>query len=424
MSEALRKGWCPGALRPMMARDGLLVRLRLTGGRLSAALARALAALAAYYGNGLLDLSARANLQVRGVAPEHYQALLDALADLGLLDEDPAGEAVRNVMAGPLAGLPGRYDIGPIVEALEARLAGDAALHALPGKFGFIVDDGGTAGLVGESADVRFDIALEGEPRAWIGLGGTRDNAVSLGYCAPEQVVEAAAFLARTFLSLAGAQEPAVRRMKTLISRLGAYQTGRAFGAGTDAARPGYAGAIFSRVPAGLFRAEGTPVLGLAAPFGRLNDAMLRAVADLADARGSGQLRLTPWRCLLVPGLRGAVDLDACRAAGFIVDADDPTLRVAACVGMEGCAQGTTPTHADALALVEAAARVGGTATTIHVSGCSKGCAKASRTPFTLVGRDGRYDLVHNGTAGDVPTRRDLDVAAVFGAITASKVSA
>ncbi len=55
--------------------------------------------------------------------------------------------------------------------------------------------------------------------------------------------------------------------------------------------------------------------------------------------------------------------------------------------------------------------------TAIHVSGCAKGCAHPGSAPWTLVGRDGRYDLVRHGKAGDTPGRprpdfprgRDLD---------------
>ena len=101
----LRKGWCPGALRPMMARDGLLVRLKITSGIVSAALALAVADLAERHGNGLIDLSARANLQLRGVTEESLPALLDGLDALGLLDADARSEAVRNVLSSPLAGL-------------------------------------------------------------------------------------------------------------------------------------------------------------------------------------------------------------------------------------------------------------------------------------------------------------------------------
>src|SRR5205807_2445626 len=60
--NALRKGWCPGARRPMQARDGLLVRLRISGGIVTAAALRGLAQAGRAHGNGLFDLSARANL--------------------------------------------------------------------------------------------------------------------------------------------------------------------------------------------------------------------------------------------------------------------------------------------------------------------------------------------------------------------------
>lgn len=423
MNQALRKGWCPGALRPMMAGDGLLVRLRLSGGKLDAAHAHAIAALASYYGNGLFDLSARANLQLRGIRPADFGSLLDALGDLGLLDADPAGEAVRNVLASPLAGFGPAPDLSPYVEALETMLVMDRALHELPPKFGFLVDDGGEPTLAGETADVRFDLVAGGAtPRVWIGLGGTRDNAVSLGTCAPEQIVEAAHHVARTFLSLAASHEPPIRRMKGLIERLGAYQTARAFGANGEVQRPEYSGAIFNKPPVGQFEAGGIAVLGLAVPFGRFDHEMLRAAAQRAESHGQGALRLTPWRCILVPGLRAPVDLDACRAQGFIVDPDETRLRIAACTGMAGCERGTTPTHADATLIAASGSLVGGASIAIHVSGCEKGCARSQRTAVTLVARNGRYDLVHGGKAGDVPIKRDLDIEAAQAAIAAMKI--
>ena len=61
------KGWCPGALRPMQSGDGLVVRIRPPMGRLTPQQAQAIAKAAETHGNGIIDLSARANLQLRGV---------------------------------------------------------------------------------------------------------------------------------------------------------------------------------------------------------------------------------------------------------------------------------------------------------------------------------------------------------------------
>ena len=62
-----RKGWCPGALRPMETGDGLLARVRAPRGRLSLDQAAALADAAIACGNGAIGLTARGNLHLRGV---------------------------------------------------------------------------------------------------------------------------------------------------------------------------------------------------------------------------------------------------------------------------------------------------------------------------------------------------------------------
>ena len=87
----LRKGWCPGAWRPMPAKDGLLLRLRISGGIVAAATLRGLAQAGREHGNGLFDLSARGNLQIRGVRESNLAALIETLDGLGLIDENAFG---------------------------------------------------------------------------------------------------------------------------------------------------------------------------------------------------------------------------------------------------------------------------------------------------------------------------------------------
>ena len=161
--ETLVKGWCPGALRPMESGDGLLVRIRITGGILKAEHAQVIAASAMRYGNGLIDLSGRANIQIRGVSGSQWPHLIADLSRHGLLDDDAEAEAVRNVIASPLAGLdPSAWlDIRALVKTLEHRLVSDRTLHALPGKFGFLVDDGGQFSLGDQNADIAFEAIQE-----------------------------------------------------------------------------------------------------------------------------------------------------------------------------------------------------------------------------------------------------------------------
>ncbi|TKW70120.1 MAG: precorrin-3B synthase, partial [Bradyrhizobium icense] len=130
MSAVAIKGWCPGALRPMLSGDGLVVRVRPHGGRLEARQAAGFADLAACYGNGLIDVTSRANLQIRGVTEEAHLPLLDGLARLDLLDSDPETESRRNILVTPFWNI--GDDTCSLADELERALA--ASRPGLPTK--------------------------------------------------------------------------------------------------------------------------------------------------------------------------------------------------------------------------------------------------------------------------------------------------
>ncbi len=411
----LRKGWCPGARRPMRAKDGLLVRLRIRGGAVSAAALRGLAQAGRAHGNGLFDLSSRANLQLRGVRDESLPLLIETLDGLGLIDENAATEAVRNVLVSPLVGLDGRDDVSSAAEALELELAANKDLHALPGKFGFLIDDGSGLSLAGVPADVRFDWT-GGKQGFAIGIGGHAKEAIFLGWCGGGDIPDVASRLARAFLRLGSQIAKPPRRMRGLIESCGAGAI-----AGLAGLRPGpprKCGAIEEPCPIGLLRLNERYCFGVGAAFGRLDANMLEAAACAAEIFGTGEIRLTPWRALTLPFVQpeGA---DAMRAYftahRFIVDCDDARLAIAACGGASICERGTTDTRSDALALMLFARRFCKAGVVLHVSGCAKGCARQAATPLTLIAHAGGYDLVADVTAGDAGTNdaKGLDLTAV-----------
>ena len=89
--QAVGASACPGLFRIVAARDGGICRLKLPLGQLSSDAARAIAAAAARFGNGGIDVTNRANLQLRGISPDHEMPLIAALLDAGLGPTRPRG---------------------------------------------------------------------------------------------------------------------------------------------------------------------------------------------------------------------------------------------------------------------------------------------------------------------------------------------
>ncbi len=132
-------------LRPWPADDGLLVRLRLIGGHVTATQLTDLVGVAERYGDGRIHVTSRANLQLRafpGTDGHLDEAALLALESTGLLPTR-THELMRNVMISPRTGIAGgRADLTPLGRDLDARLCADPALAHVPGKFLFVLDDG------------------------------------------------------------------------------------------------------------------------------------------------------------------------------------------------------------------------------------------------------------------------------------------
>lgn len=171
---------CPGVLRPWPAEDGGLARIRVPGGRLATSTLAALVDVARVYGDGRVRVTARANLQLRGLPlvggalPEEVVAAIEAA---GLLPSR-AHDLARNVMVSPLTGLAGgRADLRPVAAALDGLLLAEPALADLPGRFLFTLDDGR-----GDLADRHRDLGLValGELTIQIRVGSTWGRVIDL----------------------------------------------------------------------------------------------------------------------------------------------------------------------------------------------------------------------------------------------------
>ncbi|CAB5691242.1 ferredoxin-nitrite reductase [Delftia tsuruhatensis] len=384
------QGWCPGAWQPMASGDGLVVRVRPPLGRLTVAQARRLARLALVHGNGALELSSRANVQLRGIAPERHGAVLRALAAAGLLDADAGRERRRNLVVDPLCQP--QEQVHALGRALQQALDDADDLAGLPAKFGWSVE-GSQGRLAGVSADIRLQRASTG----WLVQPDGRGQALAVADAG--QAVAVGLVLARWF-----AGQAARRRAQGL-------RPGR-MAAVAEALEPPPGMAWVAAQPAvhGEGPAPGAvPGLGwlVGAPLGRLRAEALALL--LRALPGATCLRATPWRMLLLedpaagaqrPAWWAAAGLDG--ASDWITEARDPRLRVSACTGAPGCTQALGPTQALAL---ELAAQVPEGAH-LHVTGCAKGCARQAPASVVLraeeqQGQGPVYAVVRHGRAGD-----------------------
>ena len=371
MSAVAIKGWCPGAWRPMQSGDGFVARIKPHDGRIDAEQAAGIADLAEQYGNGLIDLTNRANLQIRGVSEEGLPSLIDGLAKLRLVDPDPDIEARRNILVAPF-WTPGDEVIS-IAEELERALA--AGPVGLPAKFGFAIDCGSERVLAGSSADVRIERDVD---RQLI----VRADGVELGRrVTRDEAANVAIDLANWFVASGGVNDSRGRMAAHIASgtNLPHALGGDALPARKQAMpRPGLTphGALF----------------GVA--FGQMTHTLLQWLASRTNG-----LRMTPWRMLLAEGLN---QMPACE--GLITRADDPLLRVVACSGAPRCPEAYADTRALAARLApHIAADV-----RLHVSGCAKGCAQSGPTTITLVATAEGFDIVHSGSTRDAPAQRGL----------------
>ena len=336
---------------------------------------RTVAAVAQQFGSGLVDLTSRANLQIRGLSAGAVTSAAGVLVERSLSSGDAGIDARRAVVASPLAG----HDpwqladttqlVTNIVEQMAAMNVG-----GVPAKFGIVIDDAGSWELGHVDADLRL-----------------RSNATGFGV-----------FLRGLTRSIGTVTAPidcvlrAVRlcanhggRMDAVVARLGLAQVAAAIGVAaavgvsapidvSAAARP------TDEPPANPYRSV-LRVLGrsphldpgrtniVAGPFlGRVDHAALAHLADLAEQHAAA-VRFTTDHSIAfcgVAGGEGGALLGALGALGLLVDATDSRAAASACVGSRGCAAAHGDTWAEAQRMVDSFAA----SERFHLSGCSKGC--------------------------------------------------
>lgn len=348
-----------------MSGDGLVVRVRPFCGTITFEQAAGLCDLAERFGNGILDLTSRANLQIRGVAEADHDELLKVLDSLGLIDADPAVEGHRNILVPPF------WTEGDLTHRLHfALLETLPRLPKLPQKMGFALDTGEMACLGKGSADFRFE--RDEQDRLLL----RADGAPLARHVSERDAMSALVDLALWFVESGGSPQGRMGRHLETTSL------------------PDHWTQVRPRTDEGSFpigpNHKGT-VLG--APFGKI---ATKDLAALLKNSGCAEIRLMLDRQVFVP-------LRKVKTASGFATSPSRIMQVHACPGAPFCPQATVATMEVAKRLSEK------TKGSLHISGCAKGCAFPRRANTTLVGNDGHFDLVSGGFPWDAPDHRRLD---------------
>jgi precorrin-3B synthase len=344
------------------------------------------------HGNGVMEITQRGSLQVRGLSSGSAIPFARTATALGLRAEgEPA------ILASPLFGLDAQesVDLSLFSAALRAQLTCGPDAKATGPKVSVLIDGGGALHLDGVPADLR--LRVDNASRFHLSMAGDAATSVSLGWVEPDRAI------------------PAIAQVLTAVANRGRHARARDFVNDTDmdALRSSLAGVLVAgppppprprAEPIGTHRMnDGRVARGIAPAFGYGEAGMLKKLADTAARCGAASIRPAPGRALLIIGLTPAAadELTAMAAAdGWVVQPDDARRHIVACAGAPACASAALSTRQLAPAIAQAVNRLLDGSVTIHVSGCAKGCAHPGAAALTVVGPD---RLVVEGRAGDVP---------------------
>jgi precorrin-3B synthase len=418
----VRRGACPGLSRPLPTGDGLLVRLIPVGTIVLDAFA-ALCAAARRHGNGIVEITARGSIQVRGLSEDSAVRFAAEIGRLGI-----AAEEGVPILCDPLAGLAPEeiFDTTVLAAALRGVIIDEALAERVDPKCSVIIDGGGGLNLANLSADIRLHAEfLNGSVTLRVAAGGNETSATALGRVAPERGVEAVLRL----LGILARRGRGVRA-RDLIAADGAGVLRDAMASLCDRSavqsQPSAASHLYPAVARRQERnviglhalRDGSLACGVGLAFGHADAKALEQLADNAARAGARGLRTAPDRALLAIGLGepGAARLiAAAKQLGFVTQADDPRRYVIACAGAPLCASGHIAARALAPDVAAAAAPYLSDRLKVHISGCAKGCAHSAAASLTVVGTAGDCGLIAGGSARDArfatATVADLPVA-------------
>ena len=392
--------------------NSYMCRLRIPNGILKAHQFAGVADLAETYGGGYAHVTTRANLQIREIDAKNSAALVEAVQDLGLCSRGSGADNIRNVTGTPTAGIDPQEltDTRPYAREWHFHILNDRSLYGLPRKFNVAFDGAGSIPALEDTNDIGFQAVQVNEgfdlaPGVWFklclgGITGHFDFARDTGVLVkPADACKVADAVVRVFIDHGNRTDRNKARLKYVLDTMGVDKfvglVEEKFGRKFDRAVPGAVAPRleFSRnAHIGVHRQkqDGLNWIGVVVPVGRLTVAQMRGLAAIARDLGDGDVRLTVWQNLLIPGVATAnVAAAQERIATLGLSTETNAIRsgLVACTGNTGCkfAASDTKRHAEEIARWCEERVALDTPVNIHLTGCHHSCAQHAISEIGLL---------------------------------------
>ncbi|EMI15924.1 precorrin-3B synthase [Rhodopirellula maiorica SM1] len=388
------------------AQNSFMCRMRLPGGVLHSWQLRGLADLSEKSAGGFVDVTTRANLQLREIPADHAMNILYGLRELDIISLGSGGDNIRNCTASALSGIDPSELIEtiPFAKRMHHYILNHREMYGLPRKFNIAFDGGGSISALDDTNDIGFhavevseDAASESLPAGVYfqltlgGITGHKDFARDTGVLLrPEECVEVAGAIVRVFVKHGDRTDRKKARLKYVLDDWGFEKFIQAVE--TEM------GCELRKVDSNLVsipdhedrqahvgvhpqKQTGRQYIGVVLPVGRISSDQVRGLCDIAETYGNGEIRCTVWQNVLIPHIRDE-DVEAVKAKldlmGLSCDASSFRAGLVACTGSAGCkyAGADTKKHAMIIAETLESQFELDQPINIHVTGCHHSCAQ------------------------------------------------
>ena len=401
------------------AQDSFMLRTRIAGCALSANQMIGLSEIAEDYGGGYADLTTRGNFQIREILPKNTVNSLIKLDEIGLTSKGSGADNLRNVTASPTSGFDPIevLDVLPYAKAMHYYILNNRDLYGLPRKFNISFDSGGAVSVCADTNDIAFyavrvNQGQSVEPGIYFrvqlcGITGHKQFAKDCGLLIkPSEAIPLAAAMIRVFIENGNRTNRKKARLKYLIDEWGVEKFLEATRnkltftplevplseceKRADTIQHGHIGVYAERE-------KGTNYLGVVIPVGRMLPKQMKAIAHISDAYGRGEIRLTTWQNLIIPGIKDE-DLEIVKQlileAGFDFKSSSISGGLVACTGNSGCKYAASNTKKHALELSEylQSEIQLDQPINIHLTGCHHSCAQHYIGDIGLLGAKVKVD--------------------------------